>query len=316
MPRKGAKDSGSDAASLAGSVTVVKGSITTPDDPTALDVKLSIWATEITMRADGAELGNWPSGSVVIRPIDAFNFEFIAEGDRLIFTPGNPDEFAQLPVVAGGGGSSKKRRRRSAKQKLPDQPPSLKWDETTAAEAQLRKKQADRGRSDRRSKQEKQAKQQKQAKPSRAERRAAKAAEAAASAERTAEPITAEPPPAEPGGVVDGARPDREEWMGQFGTVETPINSEPDAPDAALATDHSSVAVEAKPPKESLRHRAWIGTIDFARRYDLFGLDRVQVTAEQRQDPTHAHTWNHRVAPTSGPGKYVCTICGAIRRDQ
>ena len=139
MARKGAKKSRSDGTPSGDSVTVVKGSITTADDPTALDVKLSIWATEITMRADGSELGNWPAGAVVIRPVDAFNFEFIAEGDRLIFTPSNPDEFAQLPVVAGGGGASKKRRRsRSAMKQSSDQPPSLRWDETTDAEAELR----------------------------------------------------------------------------------------------------------------------------------------------------------------------------------
>ena len=112
------------------------------------------------------------------------------------------------------------------------------------------------------------------------------------------------------------ARPDREEWMGQFGTVETPVDVEPEPQVAATSAERSSVAVEEVPAKESLRHRAWMGAIDFARQYDLFGLDRVQVTPEQRLDPTHSHTWNHRVAPTSGPGRYVCTICGAIRRDR
>jgi len=298
LARKGAKKAASDEASRASSVTVVKGTITTADDPTALDVKLSIWATEITMRADGSELGNWPTGAVVIRPIDAFNFEFIAEGDQLVFTPSNPEEFARLPVVAGGEGGSKRRRRsRSAKKKSSDQPPSLKWDETTDAEAQLRRKQADRGRSDRLSKEKEQTKQPKRTKPTRAERRAAKAAE------RTTGPSASEP------------GPDREEWIGQFGEVETPANSEPDAPRAAAPAAHSSVAIEPMPDKESLRHRALIGCIDFARRYDLFGLDRVQVTPEQRGDPNHSHTWNHRVAPTSGPGKYICTICGAFRRN-
>ena len=63
-----------------------------------------------------------------------------------------------------------------------------------------------------------------------------------------------------------------------------------------------------------MRHGAWIRTLDLARRYDVFGLDRVPVAIEQRDDPNHTHTWNHRVAPASGPGSFICTICGAFKR--
>ena len=312
MPRKGAKNSRQDDAALSGSVAVAKGSITTADDPTALEVKLSIWATEITMRAEGAELGNWPTDAVVIRPIDASSFEFIAEGDRLIFTPENPDEFGSLPVVASRAGTKKRRRSRATKKKAAEQPAQLRWDESTDAEAELRRKQAQRARS------KDQEKQPKQAKPSRAERRAAKAAAQARSeaAERpSVDGEATEPAPIEPAQVADTARPDNDEWIGQFGAVETPVAPEPSPEVATASVERASVAVEPSPAKDSLRHRTWIRTIDFAREYDLFGLDRVQVTPEQRQDPNHSHTWNHRVAPTSGPGKYVCTICGAWRRN-
>lgn len=103
--------------------------------------------------------------------------------------------------------------------------------------------------------------------------------------------------------------------MGQFGAVETPMEAAPDRQSAAVPAESSGVAVEAAPERDSWRHRTWIRAIDFARQYDLFGLDRVPINLSQRDDPNHSHTWNHRVAPTGGPGRYLCTICGAIRRD-
>ena len=113
---------------MSGAVAVVAGSIRTADDPNALDVKISIWDTEVTMRADGSELGHWPAHAVTINPIDAFSFEFVAEGDRLIFTPNNPDEFRAHPMVAGTK-SKKKRRERKARAKAPEPVAELRWDD-------------------------------------------------------------------------------------------------------------------------------------------------------------------------------------------
>ena len=77
MPRRGAKSPSSEGGLTGGSVTVVSGSIRTPDDPETLKVKLSIWDTEITMRVDGVELGNWDESEISIRAIDSTSFEFM-----------------------------------------------------------------------------------------------------------------------------------------------------------------------------------------------------------------------------------------------
>jgi hypothetical protein len=71
----------------------------------------------------------------------------------------------------------------------------------------------------------------------------------------------------------------------------------------------------SKPAKEPRAERtgAWLRTLDMARRYDLLGLDRVPVDVELRGGE-HQHTWDHRVAATSGAGKHICTLCGRIRR--
>ena len=34
---------------------------------------------------------------------------------------------------------------------------------------------------------------------------------------------------------------------------------------------------------------------------------------EDLRGQRHEHTWDHRVAATSGPGKHICMICGKIR---
>ncbi len=70
---------------------------------------------------------------------------------------------------------------------------------------------------------------------------------------------------------------------------------------------------EQKPrsPKKS-RTGVWIRTLDSARRHDIFGLDRVPINEDARGQE-HQHTWDHRVAAASGPGKRICTICGKVR---
>ncbi len=64
-------------------------------------------------------------------------------------------------------------------------------------------------------------------------------------------------------------------------------------------------------PKEK-RASMWIRSLDTARRYDIFGLDRVPVDPNLR-GTDHQHTWDHRVVAGSGPGRHICTICGRIR---
>lgn len=294
MQRRVARSSRSRSAANASSVTVVAGSIRTPDDPTPLDIKLSIWETEITMRADGAELGHWPAESVTVNPIDAFSFEFSAEGDRLIFTPRNPDEFRELPIVAG---SSKKKRKRTKTPKVVAPTKELRWDETTEAEVKARKKAQPETRASLKEK-----------------RAAAKAAKkAAAKARKT--PIAVvdydaaprrrkahvETAPASPAPVESAKVPEVVPDL-------SPAIEAPAAPERSARSDadESSFA--------ELRHRLWMTSLDFARKYDLFGLDRVPVSEGQGSDPNHTHTWDHRVAPSSGPSSFICTACGAFKK--
>jgi hypothetical protein len=94
---------------------------------------------------------------------------------------------------------------------------------------------------------------------------------------------------------------------------------------AAHKTSKTTKPPKEKPPKPSRRARKgetkgpkqkrdgmWIRSLDVARKYDLLGLDRVQIDEELRGHE-HQHTWDHRVAAASGPGNHICTICGKIR---
>jgi hypothetical protein len=97
---------------------VVAGSIRSPSENDALSVTLTIGDTEITMRADGTELGGWPAEAVAMRRIDATAFEFIAEGDRMIFTPEDPSTFGGSPIVGGPGAATGSRTGRRSKKRL------------------------------------------------------------------------------------------------------------------------------------------------------------------------------------------------------
>ena len=66
------------------------------------------------------------------------------------------------------------------------------------------------------------------------------------------------------------------------------------------------------PPSDEPGDGRWIRTLDTARRYGLFSLDRVPVD-ETLRGSEHRHTFDHRAAATSGPGNHICTICGKVR---
>lgn len=308
MPRKVAKASRSTDAGGTGAVTVVAGSIRTADDPTALDVKLSIWDTEITMRADGSELGHWPANSVTIKALDAFSFEFVAEGDRLIFLPNNPDEFKDLPIVVGPG-ASRRRKKKSKEKKVAPQPAELRWDETTEAETNLRKKKV------------------KEPKPTRQERKAAtrKAKDAVAGAKEArkvkvpvgdydTQPRSTSRPAAEVRTEAVDSHSAEVVAKPTASPKTQPEKSKRERPARAQRSSEVKTASNGESKFGELRHKAWLSSLDLARRYDLFGLDRVPVNESLRDQADHPHTWEHRVAPASGPGSFLCTICGAIRR--
>jgi hypothetical protein len=305
-------------------VTVVSGSIRPPDDDDALSVKISIWDTEVTMRANGSELGNWPTNAVGIRSLDAKSFEFIAEGDHLIFTPDDPEEFRRHPLVRGVKGEGRKKRRKRER-KVDPGPPELAWHEESAEETRRRN-------------QRPKAQPQPEVKPeprrlNRRERKAAPAAGGRVVKDVEAEALDSRTPgvstvvevpdftqPAEAAMPSRLAEPAAEPRPAKKAKVAKVKAAKPGAPAKALKPakvarqrpERTPVGERFSGLKER-RHAVWLFTLDQARKYDLFGLDRVPVN-ESMRGREHQHTWEHRVAPQTGPGSYICTICGTRRR--
>jgi hypothetical protein len=268
------------------SLVVFSGSLRSPDEPDALSVKLSIRDSQITMHADDMELGSWPATAVDVRRFGGRAFEFSAEGDRLIFTPDDPAAFDDHPIVGGHDADTGGRKRRKSRKKSDEAEPKLAWDQDSPEEERYA-----RGGTGQ------EPPKQRRRKPSRRDRKAA------------AEPVGAEPTGAD---VVAVAPP------------VAPLMIEPSSEDRQPETDGESSGgrrarkspepddVGFREPK-ARSNRAWIRALDLARKYDTFGLDRVPID-ESLRGQEHQHTWDHRVAATSGLGKHICTICGAIRR--
>ena len=248
---------------------VVAGSIRSPKETDALSVTLTIGDTEITMRAEGTELGGWPAEAVDVRRIDATAFEFVAEGDRMIFIPEDPSTFASSPVVVARGTRTESRTGRAPTRQRGGARPTIAG-EPASPRSERRSRRRAAKRSDKES----------HAKPSRRLRKAKP------EAARVDEPSVVPPADPEP---IDAA-----------------LEEKHPVPDPAPAE-----VVATEPTGKS--NGAWIRLIDIARRYDTFGLDRVPID-ESLRGQEHQHTWDHRVAATSGLGKHICTICGAIRR--
>lgn len=94
---------------------VAKGTIQTPDDVDGLDVSIRIDVSRITMQSGDTDLGSWPSGAVTITRIDDARFVFVAEGDRLLFSPADVDAFAAHPGVLDDTGTRQRRRKRTVR---------------------------------------------------------------------------------------------------------------------------------------------------------------------------------------------------------
>ena len=93
---------------------VAEGTIQTPDDVDGLDVSIRIDVSRITMRSGDTDLGSWPTGAVTITRIDDEQFVFVAEGDRLLFSPNDVDAFAAHPGVLDDTGTRQRRKKRTA----------------------------------------------------------------------------------------------------------------------------------------------------------------------------------------------------------
>jgi hypothetical protein len=293
--RRGAKASRSEDGPIGGSIKVIPGSIRNPDESDALSVKLSIRDTEITMFADGAELGNWPPTAVTIRRIDSTSFEFIAEGDRLIFVPDDPATFGGNAPIDEGAAGTGRRRGRKAKKKPHRTEPRLESDQAAHEE----------GRPPGRRPAAQEPSTETASKPSRRDRKAA------------AKAARAKAPPSEVVPVSPSTVPR---------PIAATLDDEPPAADDAPSKARGRgkprsrlVVLRPEPGEASLTgseeksNGVWIRTLDMARHYDIFGLDRVPID-EGLRGQEHQHTWDHRVVASSGLGRHICTICGETRR--
>jgi len=116
--RRGAADAESKNDSVSFS-----GTIRSADESEGLAVVISVSDGGVVMQSADAELGRWSLSEVQIRGRDKTTFDFIAEGDQLIFTPEDSEAFAAGPLVvreeaASGGrkrGRTKKRQKADAK---------------------------------------------------------------------------------------------------------------------------------------------------------------------------------------------------------
>ena len=297
MPLWKAKGSRSEDGPIGGPVVVFSGSLRSPDEADALSVKLSIRETEITLTADGTELGRWPAGSVDIRRFDATAFEFIAEGDRLIFIPEDPAAFNDRPIVGDPGAGTDGRQSRTgrkSRKRSDETKPRLALDQDSPDEEQHPRRSA--------------AQESPKDRPKKQSRRRRKTTAGTAAAEVARLEVVSDPPSTVPGPT--GATSDDEQPVADAASSGSrrrrKSRREPALPDSDA---DDALPVE---PKERL-NRAWIRALDVARKYDTFGLDRVPIDVGLRGQE-HQHTWDHRVAASSGLGKHICTICGAVRR--
>lgn len=276
MARWGAEAPHSEDGSISDSIKLISGSIRNPDEADALDVELSISDTEITMRAEGTELGNWPSAAVEIRRIDSISFEFIAEGDRLILMPDDPAIFGDDLLVGGRAASTGSRRWRKPKKKPKDTEPGL--GRRSAVQEPPKKKSTKPTRQDRKASAE-----------------TARAEVAPIPPTTVSSPIAATPEGKQPEVDAAPAKTRRQSKLRRNRAVQGPELGE----------------TPSKGPKDK-RNGVWIRTLDMARDHNILGLDRVPVDEDLR-GREHQHTWDHGVAAPYGPGKHICTICGKIK---
>ena len=290
LPRWMARAPRSEDGLVGGSVLVVSGAIRSPDEADALSVELSIADAEITMSADGTGLGSWPATAVHIRRIDSTRFEFIAEGDRLIFTPDDSATFGENPIVGGHVAGTGNRAGRKSKEKNKKK--------SGDAEPRFARYQDFPGEERRRAAQD--SPNEKPNKPPRRHRKTTGESAGAAVARLEVEPV----PPSTVTESIDA-------------TLEADVassdglrqrNSRREAPATGLEIDD---ALSQETTEKGIG--VWIRALDVARKYDVFGLDRVPID-EGLRGQEHQHTWDHRVVSSSGLGNHICTICGAIRR--
>ena len=289
MPLRKARASRVEDGSNDGAVLEFSGTLRSPGDPDALSVIIGLRDSEITMHADGAQLGSWPAETVEVRRFGKTAFEFTAEGDRLIFTPDDSLAFGESPFVGRREVDADERDRRKERRKKKREKPA-------ESKPTRHRGSRDKKRS--------------------GERKARQAAK---------KPRAWKPPRRHR--TSDAELADEKSV-----TIDVAVSTKPDDPEPANTTSNDIAPQADTPPSDGRRagespeaddvpstnlkariNATWIRTLDVARRYDAFGLDRVPIDTSLRGQE-HQHTWDHRVAATSGLGQHICTICGTIRR--
>ncbi|MGI9585660.1 MAG: hypothetical protein ACR2N7_08735 [Acidimicrobiia bacterium] len=99
------------------SPVVFRGSIRSAEESDSLQVEVSMSDGNIILQTADTELGSWPLAEVQTRRIDSTTFDFIAEGDQLIFTPEDAEAFAVGPLVVRPEPESGRRKRSRAKKR-------------------------------------------------------------------------------------------------------------------------------------------------------------------------------------------------------
>jgi hypothetical protein len=256
------------------------GQLLLQEDAGGLAVTLRVTESRVTLRSGRSELGAWSASGVSITSAGGGRYEFIAEGDQLIFVPDEAEPFGANPLISA----------------LAPLPPTKRWGirkpkavapveaspaPMFAADEPKRKAGIRRSRPKSEAKEEEPAPQHAADKPKRRVKI------------RRIKPKSMDAP-----------------------LPEQPVAAPAPKPDHPIAPRAAEVSSDLRPASAgrilSRRRQAWLATIDQARQYDLFGLDRVPVTQKMRQGHTHKHTWDHRVS-AGFASRHICTICGKVR---
>lgn len=303
---------------------VFAGALRDPNESGALSVTLSVWSDQIVMHNDDVELGEWPRDIVRIIPLDSSSYEFVAEGDRLVFIPDDRVAFASVATPSASTTTKQApEKRKKSKTTSRNHKPAATQPPKATKRVKLRKpKRAKAASTPVKSETPKRAKRVRTKaanrsvasaagtnKPTRSRLRMwSRSAEKPAADTSTSQPRVASVKPPGPAVAtatrttveVDAPKKQRRSLRVR------PLKVASLKPGRREAADSGKAGVRSR-----TRPKRWIRLIDTVRVYSAFGLDRVPVDTSLRGSE-HQHTWDHRAAASSGPSKHICTICGKL----
>lgn len=295
---------------------VFAGALRDPNESGSLSVTLSVWSDQIVMHNDDVELGEWPRESVRIIPLDSTSYEFLAEGDRLLFVPDDRVAFASVATTGTSTTSSQTTKKRTKVN------PTATPKATKPVKAKRSRKATAASRPSKREK----AKTPPKPKPASSKTAAVVAAstgvsDALSSTKRRMKrartpqrgidtgPVSPTTQEVRPSGAVAGNAASVQAAAAHTRTRKAMTLRVPSLRRGRSATTAPAATTSAG---AGTRPKRWIKLIDAVRVYSVFGLDRVPVDVSLR-GAEHQHTWDHRAAAPSGPSKHICTICGRLK---